>query len=381
MVTSSTGDDRDKAIILALQQQADPLVRLKGRDEWLSASEIAAQINDKVNRTTIFRSVAHLLDKGLIEATGETKSRRYRLAARSLPYLEWDLSRPKDQRPAVFYNPALLENYEPNVTRWLSIDRCERLMAVGRADFMVNETAYRRVMNSLLIDLSYASSRLENVQISWLDTKSLIELGERPEGLSDKELRIVMNHKDAIQFMTESREELVINRRFVFDVHSLLSAGLLGNPADSERIRRGAVGFEDSAYHPLANPFQLEEQFNIVCEKASAIENPLEQSVFVMTFMSYLQPFTDANKRTSRLSMNAPLLRMGMAPFSFTQVNRQDYLFGLLAFYERGRHEFIVEAFEDAYFKSAPRYVDTMRLVQQGGSLGSVSPISRREEP
>lgn len=59
-----------------------------------------------------------------------------------------------------------------------------------------------------MIDLSYASSRLEDVRISWLDTKSLVELGERPEGLTDKEYRIVMNHKDAIQFITENRADL-----------------------------------------------------------------------------------------------------------------------------------------------------------------------------
>lgn len=56
--------------------------------------------------------------------------------------------------------------------------------------------SYRRVINSLLIDLSYASSRLEDVRISWLGTKTLIELGERPAGLTDREHRIVMNHNE-----------------------------------------------------------------------------------------------------------------------------------------------------------------------------------------
>ena len=174
-------------------------------------------------------------------------------------------------------------------------------------------------------------------------------------------------------YLTANRADLVIDRRTVFDLHRLLAAGLLGNAADGGRIRRSIVFFDDSAYRPLANQFQLEEQFDLFCDKACAIKDPLEQAVFTMAFIPYLQPFQDANKRTSRLCMNVPLLRARMAPFSFAQVNRPSYMFGLLAFYERGRPEFLTDVFENAYAKGAPRYVEIMRVLRGGGTLGSVS--------
>lgn len=73
-----------------------------------------------------------------------------------------------------------------------------------------------------------------------------------------------------------------------------------------------------------------------------------------MTFLPYLQPFQDGNKRTSRLGMNIPLLKNHLAPFSFTDLSKRDYLFGLLAFYERGQHRFLAEAFVKAYQKPPP---------------------------
>ena len=59
-----------------------------------------------------------------------------------------------------------------------------------------------------------------------------------------------------------------------------------------------------------------------------------------------------------------------MAPFSFTDLRKVDYMFGLLAFYERGRHDFLAEAFVSAYQKTASRYAELLEYIQQGGSLG-----------
>ena len=54
---------------------------------------------------------------------------------------------------------------------------------------------------------------------------------------------------------------------------------------------------------------QIEELFNALLDKASHIADPFEQSFFAMVHVPYLQPFTDANKRTSGLLADLPLLR------------------------------------------------------------------------
>jgi Fic family protein len=271
----------------------------------------------------------------------------------------------------------LLGTYKPNATFLLTDEQLETLDRAGKvpgvAEAQEKGKLYERLLRSLLIDLTHASSNLENVNISWLDTRTLIEFGERPAGLTESQLRIVTNHKEAIAYLSEHRENLSLSRRDLLDLHSLLVHGLLGDPAAVGNLRAVVVRFDDSKYLPPDNPHQLREAFEEFCKKAQAIENPYEQAFFTMAFVPYLQPFQDGNKRTSRLGMNIPLVKKALAPFSFAEIKRRDYLFGLLAFYERGRHQFLADAFVGAYVKSAGRYAEVVTHVNAGGLLGTLA--------
>lgn len=339
-----------------------------------SSAQISAAIAIHVDRTTLFRDLSALCDLEVISPKGETKARTYELNKESDAFLSWDLTRPPELRPRVSYNNKILEEYIPNETSWLG-DSSD-LMAMTSSHECQSEDDYRRVLNAFLIDLTYASSTLENVKISWLDTKSLIEFGEQPKGLTKAELAIVLNHKDSIRFLSEN--DLQISKRDICDVHKLLMTGLLGNPEDAGRLRRGTVFFDGCKYMPLNNGFILEEQFLTFCKKAQSIINPLERSFFTMLMIPYLQPFQDGNKRTSRLCMNLPLIEAGLSPFSFTSVKKSEYMFALLAFYERGKTHFMSKVFKDAYAISAPKYGEIMRFLSDGGTLSTLGDSPRQ---
>ena len=51
--------------------------------------------------------------------------------------------------------------------------------------------------------------------------------------------------------------------------------------------------------------------------------------------IAYIQPFTDGNKRTSRLMANALLISRSLCPLSFRTVEANDYRAALLLFYEQ----------------------------------------------
>jgi len=325
-----------------------------------------------VGRTTVFRELRKLVDAGLIEARGKA----YRLNQASDAFLQWDLARAPHHRPVVRYDPYLLGQYQPGTTFLLSDEQRSVLERAGHVEGteQARDTrkSYDRVLQSLMIDLTHASSNLENVDISWLDTKTPIEFGERPEGLAQQQLRLVMNHKEAILFLKEHAAKLSFTRRDLFDLHTLLMQGLLTDGAAMGALRTTIVKFDDSRYLPPDNPRVLREAFELFCEKASAIENPFEQAFFAMVFLPYIQPFQDGNKRTLRIAMNIPLIRHALAPFSFADIRRRDYMFSLLAFYERGRHTFLAEAFTAAYVKSAARYAELVTHVNEGGLLGTL---------
>lgn len=346
-------------------------------DVFLETPDESKSIGDfaefGLERTTLFRDIKKLVQAGLLLSKGKS----YRISKDSDAYLQWDLTRAPHCRDPVPYNPQLLAGYQPNASFLLADDQILALETAGKvqgiAEAQEKGKLYERVLASLLIDLTHASSNLENVRISWLDTKTLIELGERPEGLTEKQMQIVLNHKEAITFLKDHSQDLALSRRDILDIHSMLMKGLLADPSAVGDTRTKVVKFDDSRYMPPDNPHQLKEIFAEFCEKANAIRNPYEQAFFTMVFISYIQPFEDGNKRTSRISMNIPLVRNSLAPFSFSDIRGRDYTFGLLAFYERGKHGFLANAFTVAYKKSAARYADLVSHINEGGLLSTIS--------
>lgn len=346
-------------------------------DLFLEAPSEAKSVGDfsdfGLERTTVFRDIKKLVEAGLLQPEGKA----YRVNRDSDAYLRWDLSRAPHHRETVRYNVKLLGDYQPNATFLLTDEQLLMLDLAGKVDGVVEAKEkgklYERVLASLLIDLTHASSNLENVNISWLDTKTLIEFGERPDGLSEKQMQIVLNHKEAITFLKDNGQNLSFAKRDLLDIHSLLIKGLLGDPSAVGGLRKVVVKFDDSKYLPPDNPYQLKEIFDEFCEKVNAITNPYEQAFFAMIFISYIQPFQDGNKRTSRIAMNIPLVRHALAPFSFSDFRGRDYMFGLLAFYERGKHSFLANAFTAAYKKSASRYGELVSHINDGGLLGTIA--------
>ena len=108
-------------------------------------------------------------------------------------------------------------------------------------------TYAKQILNRLLIDLSWNSSRLEGNTYSLLDTKRLIDLGEEAEGKERLEAQMILNHKDAIEFLVGTAEEIGFNRYTILNLHALLANNLLADPDAAGRLRRIGVGIERSS--------------------------------------------------------------------------------------------------------------------------------------
>ena len=105
-------------------------------------------------------------------------------------------------------------------------------------------------MNRLLIDLSWNSSRLEGNTYSLLDTTWLIELGEAVADRDRLEAQMIVNHKDAIEFLVNEAEEIDFNRFTILNLHGILAQNLLPDPGASGRLRQMGVGIGKSTFIP-----------------------------------------------------------------------------------------------------------------------------------
>ena len=278
---------------------------------------------------------------------------------------------PLAARRPVGYDRTFLDSYWPNETFYLSQSEREHLHEMGRpviADQPAGTYA-RRILNRLLIDLSWNSSRLEGNTYSLLDTTRLLELGEEAEGKQRLEAQMILNHKEAIEFLVDQAEEIGFNRHTILSLHALLADNLLADSRAVGRLRHIAVGIDGSVFHPLETPALIEECFDQILATASAISDPFEQAFFVMVQLPYLQPFDDVNKRVSRLAANIPLIKANLVPLSFEDVPRQLYTEAMLGVYEMKRIELLRDVFIWAYGRSAARYA----AVRQ--SLGEPDPF------
>ncbi len=377
-----------EALVLAL---------LKDRSE-ISVPEVAhvagMSKSDETDRKAIRRVLTGLVNRGLLKARGAARARVYAAvsphdalktpeaatASHEIPLspesarLWKHVSQPLAARKPVGYNQDFLRAYVPNRDFYLSTQQRAELMKIGTAENQVRPagTYARNILNRLLIDLSWNSSRLEGNTYSLLETKRLIELGQSASGKNASEAQMILNHRGAIEYIIESAEEKKITRHEVCSIHALLSENLLGDPSASGRIRQIAVGIGGTTYLPLDNPHSLRECFEIFVEKLNLIQDPFEQCLFALVQLSYLQVFEDVNKRTSRLVANIPLIKKNLRPLTFTDVENDAYVKALLGVYEKNDVSLFRDLFLWAYMRSAQRY----SAIQQ--SLGEPNPLKMK---
>ena len=267
--------------------------------------------------------------------------------------------------------------YTPGKTWYLSKALRTRLHEIGRTPDAARPagTYAREIFGRLLIDLAWASSRLEGNTYTRLDTQNLIEFGQRAEGKDATEAQMILNHKAAIELLVEHADAVRFNRYTMLNLHAALSENLLGDPSDEGRLRTRIVNITGTTYTPLAIPQKIEEYFDLLLAKADAITDPFEQSFFVMVQLPYLQPFADVNKRTSRLAANIPLITANLCPLSFVDVPQQAYVDGVLGVYELRRVDLLRDVFLWAYERSAAQY----RVVRE--AIGEPDPLRLRYRP
>jgi len=270
---------------------------------------------------------------------------------------------PRALRAPVGYKLEFLEQYHPNHTAYLTQGLRDQLHTLGRAfgqspaDQTPAGTFARDILNRLLIDLSWASSQLEGNTYSRLDTQRLIEFGQAADGKNALETQMILNHKQAIEYLVLDPAHAQVNPDTVIALHAFLSDGLMADPAAVGRVRRRAVEIGGSVYLPVALPQRLEELFGIVIQMAAEIADPFEQAFFLMVHLPYLQPFEDVNKRVSRLAANIPFIRHNLCPLSFIDVPQQAYVDAMIGVYELNRIELLRDVFVWAYARSCQQYV------------------------
>lgn len=349
------------------------ILRVLQNDQSLRSREIAERLD--ASWSTVKRHLDALLEAGQVQREKDGRITRYRLvtAVAQLPdsapaqplsaELPWSpaslalrksLTRPLAMREVVTYHRDLVDSYQPNQTAWLSPSLTVVLEAEGRMRGQQPAGTYaRKVLEPLLIDLSWSSSRLEGNRYTLLDTQRLFESGVTQ---GDLDAVMLLNHKAAIEFMVDAVPEYGLNSAVIRNLHGLLMQDLLADSNALGSIRQTVVNISGTTYFPTQVPSLLEEMFELILDKARQIKNPIEAAFFLWINLAYLQPFEGGNKRTSRLAANIPLMLYNCSPLSFLDVNPQDYALAMMGVYEQRDMAMAADLFVWVYRRSISKY-------------------------
>lgn len=294
---------------------------------------------EPVSRPTLIRDLNILLDNKLIRIEGKASSTKYFSAEDNplLRYFDLEAYFKLDPDQRVGTKKSFDFDVLKHLKNLFSIVELKEIQNISKSfSSRVSDLSfdiYKKELERFVIELSWKSSKIEGNTYSLLETEELIKKGILAEGHSKDEATMILNHKMAFEEILKDREnfrELTLSK--INQLHNIIVQNLNINTG----IRNEAVGITGTVYIPLDNKFQIEdamhETLNVINNNRSSIEKAFIAGVMI----PYIQPYSDGNKRTSRMLVNAILLAGDNYPLSYRSVDIDEYKKALILFYEQG---------------------------------------------
>ena len=334
-------------------READIIEIIKKKKEC-SSKGVFESISTSVSYATAKRILTKLTTENLIVTKGKGKGTKYLIS------LAYELIQPidieqyykkeiDDREIKSSFNFQLITDVlnEHKIFTDNELNKLEILQDTYNDNVsQLTETEYKKELERLAIDLSWKSSQIEGNTYSLFETERLLKEKKTASGKTKDEAIMLLNHKDAIDFIVENPDYLTpLSISNIEDIHSILVKEL----AIEKNLRKRRVGISGTNYRPLDNEFQITEALNSTCELINNKENTFEKALLVLVLISYIRPFMDGNKRTARIISNAVLINSNYCPISFRTVDSIDYKKAMLLFYEQNNISRFKEIFIDQF--------------------------------
>lgn len=325
---------------MKISTREQKIIKILIQQENLSSSKIhegLVNMKDDISLVTVKRTLADMVEKSLILQFGVSRSSSYQINILGRLFFDINASEycaiEPDQRygqknfnfdlfskiPDDIFTPE-----ESNILETATLEYHKR-------SNHLSPVIGKKELERLVIELSWKSSKIEGNTYTLLDTEKLILENKEAPNHSHSETQMILNHKDAFNFICENSSFFkTLNRANIEKLHEILVHDL----QVGKGLRYGMVGITGSIYQPLDNQHQIREQLDSLIDTINRIKNPYAKAMLALLGISYIQPFEDGNKRTGRLLANAILLAYGLAPLSYRSVVEEEYRSATLVFYE-----------------------------------------------
>lgn len=386
-MATSPHSNTQLAAELAERIKTNPVLRIAeyvaSRAAPTSRGDVITELGLTANASTVFRWLNAATKLGYLNNSGEKRGSLYTAtdSLRNSMMLRMIREEPA-KRPRVHYVREFLDSYHPVSNPLLKVSVREQLMQRCPPGSMSLDKYTEHEVSMFMNEISCGSSQLEGNQYDLAATIALLEHDIENSSLPALDKIQIWNHRDACRYLiegvkTNQPEFEQITGFAIRGIHTMLSKDLLdkrGGNSQCGTLRTGPVLIKDSSYQPPHLGVELASEFDKIVATANKIENPYEQSFFMLAMLPYLQPFIDCNKRTARVMCNMPLLKHGITPLSWLDTDHLAYREALLCVYEYNDTTLLSEVFLESFMRASERFVVMQRQREP-------SPISVKYRP
>ena len=187
----------------------------------------------------------------------------------------------------------------------------------------------------VLVSNIYNSARLEGINTTYPDTKTILE-GVNVPTLKLDEINCILNLRDAWNYVLTNIDS-EINLDFICKVNSYVSRN---ESLEWGVLRNGKVGINGVDYIP---DIPIKEDVINNINKILQEENVTEKAIDLMLYIMRSQVFWDGNKRTSMIIANKILIENGCGIITVKEENINEFNILLTQYYNTNNKNKIVE--------------------------------------
>lgn len=177
----------------------------------------------------------------------------------------------------------------------------------------------------VLVSNIYNSARLEGINTTYPDTKTILE-GVNVPTLKLDEINCILNLRDAWNYVLTNIDG-EINLDFICKVNSYVSRN---ESLEWGVLRNGRVGINGVDYIP---DIPIKEDVINNINKILQEENVTEKAIDLMLYLMRSQVFWDGNKRTSMIVANKILIESGCGIITVKEENINEFNILLTEYY------------------------------------------------
>ena len=182
-----------------------------------------------------------------------------------------------------------------------------------------------------LVDNIYANARMERLNITFSETKTILE-GVNVPNLKIDEIQCILNLRDAWKYVINNVDK-AFDLDFICKVNELVARN---ESIAWGALRQGNVQITGTDYIP---EIPSEEKVNQQIIHILQIENATERAIEYMLYGMRSQLFWDGNKRTSTICANKIMIENGCGIIKVPDNKLKDFTILLSEFYSTNNKE------------------------------------------